>query len=65
MLTRRQTLTALVTAATAAAAPALAGADDILRLGVLSAGAPAAPDSPSGKILIGALADLGYAPAAI
>jgi putative ABC transport system substrate-binding protein len=59
MFTRRQTLTALLAAATAAA-PALADTDPTLRLGVLAGGAPMTPDSPLGKILIGALADLGY-----
>ena len=61
MLTRRQTLTALLTAATAAAAPALAETGEILRLGALSGGQPMALDSPLGKILIGALAERGYA----
>jgi hypothetical protein len=55
MFTRRQTLTALLAAAAAAAAPAVAGADEILRLGALSGVAPMGPDTPLGKILIGAL----------
>jgi putative ABC transport system substrate-binding protein len=60
MFTRRQTVTALLAAATAAVAPAIAETDPILRLGVLTGLAPMSPDSPLGKILIGALADLGY-----
>jgi putative tryptophan/tyrosine transport system substrate-binding protein len=61
MLTRRQTLTTLLAAATAAAAPVVAEADATLRLGAIAGGPPIAPESPLGKILIGALADLGYA----
>lgn len=60
MLTRRQTVVALLITATAAA-PARAEADEILRLGVLAGGEPISPDSRLGKILIGALADRGYA----
>ena len=60
MLTRRRTLTALLAAATAAVAAAGAETDGTLRLGAISGGSPMAPDSPNGKILIGALADLGY-----
>ncbi len=57
MFTRRQTLTALLVAATA---PALAETDPTLRLGVLSGGGPMAPDTPLGKILVSALGELGY-----
>jgi putative ABC transport system substrate-binding protein len=60
MLTRRETLTALVAVATAATTPAVAATDETLRLGVILAGPPMVPGSPLGKILIGALADLGY-----
>ena len=60
MLTRRQALTALLAAATAATTPAVAATDETLRLGAIFGGSPLRPDSPLGKILIGALADLGY-----
>ena len=60
MLTRRQTVTALLAAAAAAAAPAAAESDETLRLGAIMGGLPFAADWPLGKILIGALADLGY-----
>jgi len=59
MLTRRQTLIALLAAA-APAAPALSEIEQTLRLGAIAGGPAMAPDSALGKILIGALADLGY-----
>jgi len=57
MPTRRQALIALLASGIATSAQA----DETLRLGVLGAGPPIPPDSPIGKILTGALADLGYA----
>ncbi len=60
MLTRRRTLKALIAAAATAAAPGVAESDETLRLGAIVGGLPMVPDSPSGKILIGALAVLGY-----
>ncbi len=60
MFARRRILLSLLAAGCAAAAPSFAQADKTLRLGMLSAGAPMTPESPLGKILIGALADLGY-----
>jgi putative ABC transport system substrate-binding protein len=57
MFTRRQTVTALLAAAVA---PAIAETSPTLHLGALSGVAPMGPDTPLGKILIGALADLGY-----
>ena len=62
MHTRRHILVSLAGAGCLAAAPTLAQTDKTLRLGAIAGGAPMAPDSPPGKILIGALADLGYAP---
>ena len=59
MLTRRRILTSLA-AACAAAAPSFAQTDATLRLGAIGGGSPMAPDSAFGKILIAALADLGY-----
>ena len=59
MLTRRRILTSLA-AACAVAAPSFAQIDTTLRLGAIGAGSPMAPDSTFGKILIAALADLGY-----
>ena len=61
MFARRRILLSLLAAGFAAAAPSFAQADKTLRLGALATGAPIAADSPLGKILIGALADLGYA----
>src|SRR5271165_4015236 len=61
MLARRHILISLLAAGCAAAAPSFAETDKTLRLGALAGGAPIAADSPLGKILIGALADLGYA----
>ena len=60
MFTRRQTVTGILAAATAAVAPAIAETGPTLRLGALSGVAPMGPDTPLGKILIGALADRGY-----
>jgi putative tryptophan/tyrosine transport system substrate-binding protein len=61
MLSRRRVLISLFAAGCSAAAPSSAETDKTLRLGALATGAPIAADSPLGKILIGALADLGYA----
>ena len=61
MFARRRILLSLLAAGCAAAAPSFAQTDKTLRLGAISAGAPMTADSPLGKILIGALADLGYA----
>jgi putative tryptophan/tyrosine transport system substrate-binding protein len=61
MLTRRRILTSLA-AACAAASPSFAQSDKTLHLGAIASGAPMTPDSPFGKVLIAALADLGYAP---
>ena len=62
MHTRRRILVSLAGAGCLAAAPTLAQTDKTLHLGAIAVGAPMAPDAPPGKILIGALADLGYAP---
>ena len=59
MRTRRCVLVSLA-AACAVAAPSFAQTDTTLRLGAIGGGSPMAPDSPFGKILIAALADLGY-----
>ena len=62
MRTRRRVLISLLSAGCcAAAAPSFAETDKTLRVGALSAGAPLTANSPLGKILIGVLADLGYA----
>ena len=61
MLSRRRVLISLLAAGCAAATPSFAETDKTLRLGAISTGPPIAADSPLGKILIGALADLGYA----
>jgi ABC-type uncharacterized transport system substrate-binding protein len=61
MLTRRRILTSLA-AACAAASPSFAQSDKTLHLGAIASGAPMTPDSPLGKILLTALAGLGYAP---
>jgi putative ABC transport system substrate-binding protein len=60
MLTRRRILVSFASACTAAA-PAFAQTDKTLHLGAIASGAPMTADSPLGRILIGALADLGYA----
>jgi hypothetical protein len=62
MHTRRRILVSLAGAGCLAAAPTLAQTGKTLRLGTITGESPMAPDSPLGKILIGALADLGYAP---
>jgi putative ABC transport system substrate-binding protein len=62
MHTRRRILVSLAGAGCLAAAPTLAQTDKTLHLGAIAGASPMAPDSPLGKILIGALADLGYAP---
>jgi putative ABC transport system substrate-binding protein len=62
MHTRRRILVSLAGAGCLAAAPTLAQTGKTLHLGAIASGAPIAPDSRSGKILIGALANLGYAP---
>ena len=62
MHTRRRILVSLAGAGCLAAAPTLAQTGKTLHLGAIAGGAPMAPNSPPGKILIGALADLGYAP---
>jgi putative tryptophan/tyrosine transport system substrate-binding protein len=61
MLTRRRILTSLA-AVCAAASPSFAQSDKTLHLGAIASGAPMTPDSSLGKILMGALADLDYAP---
>ena len=61
MRTRRRVLISLLAAGCVAAAPSFGETDKTLRLGALAAGAPLTANSPLGKILIGALADLGYA----
>jgi putative ABC transport system substrate-binding protein len=60
VLTRRRILTSLA-AACAAAGPSFAQTDKTLRLGSIASGGPMAADSPLGKILLNALAGLGYA----
>jgi putative ABC transport system substrate-binding protein len=62
MITRRRMFVSLALGGCIAAAPALAEADKTLHLGTIAPGPPLTPDSPFGKILIGALADLGYTP---
>jgi hypothetical protein len=62
MHTRRHILVSLAGAGCLAAAPTLAKTEKTLHLGAIAVRAPMAPDAPPGKILIGALADLGYAP---
>jgi putative ABC transport system substrate-binding protein len=57
----RRAILKLLAAAPLVSRPAFADGDKVLRLGVLSAGAPMSLDSPPGKALIGALNDLGYA----
>ena len=59
---RRRDFLGLAGAGCLAAAPAFAAADKILRLGAISGAGAITADSPLGRILIGALADLGYAP---
>ena len=60
MYTRRRVLISLLATGCVAAAPSLAQTDTTLRLGAIASGAPLTADSPLGKILIGALAALGY-----
>src|SRR5277367_58111 len=62
MHTRRRILVSLAGAGCLAAAPTLAQTGKTLHLGAIAVGPPMAPDAPPGKILIGALADRGYAP---
>ena len=62
MLARRHVLISLLATGCAGAGRSFAETDATLRLGALSPGAPTTAGSPLGKILIGALADLGYAP---
>jgi putative ABC transport system substrate-binding protein len=59
MRTRRCVLVSLA-AACAVAAPSFAQTDTTLRLGAIGGGSSMSPDSAFGKILITALADLGY-----
>jgi putative ABC transport system substrate-binding protein len=61
MRTRRRILISLLATGCAAAAPSFAQTDKTLRLGAIAGGAPLTADSALGKILLGALADLGYA----
>jgi putative ABC transport system substrate-binding protein len=61
MRTRRRVLISLLATACAAAAPSFAQTDKTLRLGAIASGAPITAESPLGKTLLGALADLGYA----
>ncbi len=61
MRTRRRVLISLLATGCAAATPSFAQTDTTLRLGAIASGQPLTADSPLGKILIGALADLGYA----
>ena len=60
MTTRRHILISL--AAVCAAAPSFAQTDKTLHLGAIASGGPITADSPLGRILLTALADLGYAP---
>jgi putative ABC transport system substrate-binding protein len=62
MHTRRRILISLLAAGCSAAGRSFARTDGTLRLGAISPGAATTAESPQGKILIGALADLGYAP---
>jgi putative tryptophan/tyrosine transport system substrate-binding protein len=62
MRTRRRVLISLLATGCAAAGRSFAQTDGTLRLGALSPAAPTTAESPLGKILLGALADLGYAP---
>ncbi len=61
MLTRRRILTSLA-AVCAGAGPSFGQTDKALHLGAIGAGAPMTVNSPLGKILLSALAGLGYAP---
>jgi putative tryptophan/tyrosine transport system substrate-binding protein len=61
MLTRRRALVSLAGAYCAASARAFAEVGRPLRLGAISGAAPIIADSARGKILIGALTELGYA----
>jgi putative ABC transport system substrate-binding protein len=60
MLTRRRILTSLAAASAAAAGPSFGQNDKTLRLGAIGSGGPLMADSPRGKILLSALAGLGY-----
>ncbi len=60
MRTRRRVLISLLTTA-CAAVPSFAETSATLRLGTIASGAPLTADSPLGRVLVGALADLGYA----
>jgi putative ABC transport system substrate-binding protein len=62
MPTRRRVLLSLLASGCAAVEPSFAWGGETLRLGSLTPSAPTTADSPLGKFLIGALADLGYAP---
>ena len=59
MRTRRRVLISLLATA-CAAAPSFAETSATPRLGTIASGAPLTADSPLGRVLIGALADLGY-----
>jgi putative ABC transport system substrate-binding protein len=61
MRTRRRVLISLLTTGCVAAAPSFGQTDTTLRLGAIASGSALTADTPLGKILIGALADLGYA----
>ncbi len=61
MLTRRRILVSLASAC-AAAGSSFAQTDKTLHLGAIASGAPMTADLPRVKILLTALADLGYAP---
>jgi len=61
MLTRRRILVSLASAC-AAAGPSFAQTDKTLHLGAIASGAPMTAELPRVKILLTALADLGYAP---
>jgi len=61
MRTRRRFLISLLATGCGAAAPSFAQTDKILCLGAIGSGAPMTADSGPGKILLGALANLGYA----
>jgi len=62
MIARRRVLLSLLAAASAGAMRAFAQTDSMLRVGAISAGPAMTAESPLGKILLGALAGLGYAP---
>jgi putative ABC transport system substrate-binding protein len=62
MPTRRRILISLLAAGCTAVEPSLAQTEVTLHLGAIGGGSPMTPDSPLGKMLLGALADLGYSP---